>query len=153
MKDLTTTRLVGCLLLLLICGNAGAQQRATGSVEGGHFIAIDVCVDPLGRSLGAYQLDIIAPDGAVQLVGIEGGSHPAFHEPPFYDSAALNTGRVIIAAFSTGPQLPRSKTRVATLHLRLAGELEPDLQVRLEVATSADGSEIPVKVNLEGVGP
>ena len=156
MKGKTTAHLaalVGFVLLLLGGGDAAGQQLTTRQANCGRFVGIDLYLDPLGQTLAAYQLEVTDPTGTAKLVGIEGGDHPAFREPPFYDPAALGGGRVIIAALSTDPRLPRSKTRVATLHLHLAGEIEPDLQVRLEVANTVTGEEIPVTIDLEGVGP
>ena len=62
--------------------------------------------------------------GDVKLVGIEGGEHAAFAQPPYYDPKALLNERIVIAAFNTAgaDKLPSGKTRVARLMVRVDGE-------------------------------
>ena len=52
-------------------------------------------------ALAAYQIEFSVTNILTKIVGIEGGQHPAFREPPFYDPKAMQQERVIIAAFST----------------------------------------------------
>jgi hypothetical protein len=87
-----------------------------------------------------------APD--VKIVGVEGGDHTAFREPPYYDPAALSHNRIIIAAFNTGRDLPKGKTRVARLHLQISGP-EPQFKTKLDVAASAEGKDIPATSTVE----
>lgn len=115
------------------------------------FIAVDLFIDPRGEPLGAYQVEISDPAGIAEIVGIEGGEHPAYSGPPFYDPAALSEHRIILAAFSTSPQLPRSDTRVASIHLRVVGDRDPELALVLEVALAASGAPIQASAHLEGV--
>ena len=82
------------------------------------------------------------------IVGVEGGEHAAFKEPPYYDPKALMQNRIIIAAFNAGGDLPKSKTRVARLHLRLAANIEPNYQIKLNTAATADGSPIPAAATI-----
>ena len=65
------------------------------------FGTYDVVVETGSRPLAAYQVEITVAAGDAKLVGIEGGEHPEFTEPPFYDPAALREERVVLAAFST----------------------------------------------------
>jgi len=113
------------------------------------FAPLDVYVNTDGAALAAYQFELIAAAGEVAIVGIEGGDHSAFKEAPYYDPAALAKDRVIIASFSTDRLLPRGRTRVARVHLQITGEEEPEYAVRLMVAASADGKEIPATVTFE----
>lgn len=110
-----------------------------------HFSTVDVRIDPKSTPLAAYQLEFIADPARVKLVGIEGGDHTAYREPPYYDPAALNRNRVILAAFNTSSDLPKSEFRVARLHLQITGGGEPlrKHQVRLIIASAADGSAVP----------
>jgi hypothetical protein len=142
--------LVAVLAALSLQAGAGTGQRPEAR-ESGRFIAVDVYVDPQGEPLGAYQVEISDPSGVAQVVGIEGGDHPAYSEPPYYDPAALNAHRIILAAFSTSPRLPRTRTRVASIHCRVAGEQDPELRIRLEVAVAANGKRIPADAHLGGV--
>ena len=106
------------------------------------FEAVDVYLDPQGEPLAAYQFELKDPSGDVAIVGIEGGDHPAFGEPPYYDPAALRHHRVIIAAFSTYTELPDTRTRVARIHYQITGEQDAQLTIQLEVASSPDGRDI-----------
>ncbi len=83
------------------------------------FTTVDIYLDSGDMPLAAYQLQFKATEGEVKIVGIEGGEHDAFSEPPYYDPEAIQRERVIIAAFNTSDasQLPAGRTRVATIHL------------------------------------
>lgn len=113
------------------------------------FTYVDVYVDSADKPLAAYQLRIDAKAGDVKIVGIEGGQHAAFVNPPYYDPAAMTTDRVIIAAFNTGRDLPAGKTRVARLHVMIAGDVQPEYVAKLETAATTDGKEITATVSLE----
>lgn len=83
------------------------------------------------------------PDGsAAGDDGVEGGDHPAFKAPPYYDPRALTQDRIIIAAFGTAENLPTGKTRVARIHVRISGEPRPDFGVQLIVAADQAGDRI-----------
>ena len=112
------------------------------------FEAVDVYVDSRDQPLAAYQFELAAETGEIKIVGIEGGEHPAFREPPYYDPAALTKDRIIIAAFNTGQDLPRGRTRVARVHLQIVGETEPEYVIKLEVAASPEGKKVPASVIL-----
>jgi hypothetical protein len=117
------------------------------------FEAIDICIDSATQPLAAYQFELLADAASVKIVGVEGGEHPAFREPPYYDPAALSHNRIIIAAFNTGRDLPQGKTRVARLHLQVTGPA-PQYQTKLDAAATVEGKEIPATVSVEaGVRP
>jgi hypothetical protein len=148
-------RLVNALLsavLLFVPAAAMAADADDGPIR---FRPVHVYVDPAGTPLAAYQIEIVA-DGNAMIVGVEGGDHPAFFAPPYYDPAALTGGRIIIAAFDTGSDLPSERTRVATLHMREVGTVEPTYRARLEVAGNPDGESVEAAVDLvpdEGDAP
>lgn len=112
------------------------------------FEAVDIYVDSAAEPLAAYQFELLADADRVKIVGVEGGEHTAFREPPYYDPAALSHHRIIIAAFNTGRDLPKGKTRVARLHVQVTGS-EPHYQIKLDTAGSAEGKEIPATVSVE----
>ena len=107
------------------------------------FEAVDVYVDSANAPLAAYQVEFTAETGTITIVGIEGGEHAAFSEPPYYDPKAMRANRAVIAAFSTRNDLPRGKTRVARIHVQVTGDVEPEYIVALRIAASADGERIP----------
>ena len=113
------------------------------------FTSVDLFVDPRGQPLAAYQLEFLADPARVTLVGIEGGEHRAYQQPPYYDPKALSGHRVILAALSTATDLPVARTRVATLHLRVTGgNDEPTYQAILEVAGNREGKPIAADVTV-----
>jgi hypothetical protein len=107
------------------------------------FAYADITIDPAGTPLAAYQVEFTGDANRVKLVGIEGGDAAAFKNPPYYDPAALNHHRVILAAFNTGADLPKQAFRAVRLHLQITGTETPKCQVKLIVAAAADGLKIP----------
>ncbi len=106
------------------------------------FTHVDVFIDTKDQPLAAYQFELAAEKGDVKIVGIEGGEHAAFKAPPYYDPAAMSRDHVIIAAFNTGKDLPKGKTRVARVHVQITGETKPEYVLKLEVAASSEGQPI-----------
>jgi len=142
-------------VLLLVAGCAGllnAQESGDWRVTkraGVRFSAVDVMIDTRGHPLAAYQLTFSVRKGDVKIVSIEGGEHPAFKEPPYYDPKAIQNERVVLAAFNTSKNLPQGKTRVATVHVQITGAKEPKYAVKLETAADRDGQNIPVEIKVE----
>ena len=133
------------LLILLVAGApfGASEDPITTTSLASRFATVDLFVDPHDNPLAAYQLEFVADRARVTLVGIEGGEHPAYAQPPYYDPKALSGNRVILAALSTATDLPRSRTRVATLHLRVTGgDTEPTYEAKLEVAGNPQGKPI-----------
>jgi hypothetical protein len=127
-------------MLVILCaflGSAHAEDAA-------HFRTVDIFVDAGGKPLAAYQLEFHAKRGNVKIVGIEGGADAVFKDPPYYDPKAMQQERVIIAAFSTEAEakLPKQKTRVASIHVLVSGEENPDYAVKLTVAADSNGKKI-----------
>ncbi len=144
-----------CLIAGLVAFNGDTLSAASPSAAPPsaapewRFSAVDVLVDPLGRDLAAYQIEVDAESDDLQIVGVEGGEHASFREPPYYDAAALGGGRIIIAAFSTSEQLPDVRSRVATLHVRWRAEAPlSKLHVDVQAAATTDGSPIKIAVEL-----
>ncbi len=106
------------------------------------FTHVDVSIDSKSEPLAAYQFELAAEKGDVKIVGIEGGEHAAFKAPPYYDPAAMSQDHVIIAAFNTGKDLPKGKTRVARVHVQITGETKPEYVIKLEVAASSEGQPL-----------
>jgi hypothetical protein len=113
------------------------------------FAPLHIYLDSGSYRLAAFQFELKAVAGQVKIVGVEGGEHLAFQEPPYYDPAALAKDRIIIAAFNTGQDLPTGKTRIATIHLQIIGDVEPQYELELTVAADADGGEITAEITFE----
>jgi len=114
-----------------------------------HFAPLHIYLDSGNRPLAAFQFELEATAGQIEIVGVEGGQHKAFKEAPYYDPAALANDRIIIAAFNTGQDLPKGRTRIATIHLQIIGDVEPEYELKLTVAADADGKDIPAELEFE----
>lgn len=134
---------------------APAPSRAAPTVR---FEALDVFIDAGARPLAAWQLEVTGavPAGEVKIVGIEGGAHKAFEQPPYYDPAAMTQNRVILAALSAGQpaDLPTGRVRVARVHIQIVGtRAAPEYSVRLIAAADVDAAPITVPVSIEPFVP
>ncbi len=126
--------------LLLAVGSAIGQEAVPGT-----FRAIDLFVDSGNQPLAAYQLSFAA--AGAKIVGIEGGEHHAFAEPPYYDPKAMQDNRVIVAAFNTASpgQLPHGRTRIATIHIQTSANVGKQYELKVEAAATPTGEMIPVR--------
>lgn len=136
-----------CIAALLAVTIVCAQDN----VQSVCFDAIDVYVQTGDKPLAAYQLDLSAEKGNVTIVGIEGGESEVFTAPPYYDPAAIQNDRVIIAYFSTAAVdvLPRGKVRIATIHVQIVGNVQPEYDAKITVAATVDGAPIDAELILE----
>lgn len=148
MKTRVLTGLIVTALTVLALGQAPLPDKPDPGVR---FAAVDVSVDAGNKPLAAYQLEFEATSGQVKIVGIEGGEHAAFKPAPYYDANAIQHERVILAAFSTAAagELPAGRTRVATIHVQITGEVEPDYAVKLTASATADGKETKATISIE----
>ncbi len=113
------------------------------------FAAVDVIVDSGQTPLAAWQFEILSRSPGVEIVGIEGGEHEAFADPPYYDPEAMNNDRVILAAFSTSEELPSGRGRIARLHLQLEGPGPREFEVRVNVMATVNGEPVPATASLQ----
>jgi hypothetical protein len=147
------TRLPGLVALAvsaLLGVNLAAQQSVTND-SAVRFRAVDIYVDSKESPLAAYQIEFSVTNGNARIVGIEGGEHPAFTEPPFYDPKAMQHERVIVAAFSTNPvsNLPKGKTRLATIHIQTRRAVGPEFELKLQAAADSNGKKIPAEASAQ----
>jgi len=148
MSKITPIILAGICLIVPVLAQQSEQEYSTGR-PGVRFAPLHIYIDSGNSSLAAYQFEMKAAAGQIKIVGVEGGQHKAFKEAPYYDPAALAKDRIIIAAFSTGGDLPKGRTRIATIHLQIIGDAEPQYELKLIVAADADAKEIPAEITFE----
>ncbi|MBN2181297.1 MAG: hypothetical protein JW715_05235 [Sedimentisphaerales bacterium] len=148
MRIITLTVLISACLTAAVLAHQ-SDEYETDVRQKVRFAPLHIYLDSGNRALAAYQFELKAVAGQIEIVGVENGEHPAFGEPPYYDKAALAGGRIIIAAFSTDKDLPKGRTRIATIQLRIIGDAEPRYELELTVAADADGNEIPAKITYE----
>ncbi|MGH7337604.1 MAG: hypothetical protein ACREI7_08505 [Myxococcota bacterium] len=135
--------------MLGICSPAFGQPHEP--TPGVRFAALDVFLDS-DTPLAAWQFELGERNGLMTVVGVENGESAAFGRAPYYDLEAVQqdrVDRVIVADFSLQPaaSLPVGRTRIATIHVRLAGEDEPDYQLRLLAAGDAAGRPIDAAIS------
>ncbi len=139
-----------CFALLLFGLAAGLLAQQPATEEGrSRFCAVEIYVDAGSTPLAVYQLEFAATNGVAKIVGIEGGEHPAFRQPPFYDPGAIQHERVILACFSTAAatDLPTGKTRIATIHYQTTETLPPQFELKLQAAADAQGANISAQAS------
>lgn len=146
-RVLTFSLVVACSVLPLLIPQVSRASKPMKQTT--RFAPVHIYLDPGSKPLAAYQFELKAVTGQIKIVGVEGGEHPAFKEAPYYDPAALMNSRIIIAAFNTGRDLPTGRTRIATVHLQILGDAEPEYQLTLATAADADGDNLPVEITLE----
>ena len=141
----------GSILLLLLFGLAAQLLAQQPADEEPRFCAVDIFVDSGSTPLAAYQLRFAVTNSAAKIVGIEGGEHSAFRQPPFYDPKAIQNEVAIIASFNTAPavELPTRRTRVATIHLQTTGTTLPLFELELQTAADSQGNKIACIASLE----
>jgi hypothetical protein len=145
----TTSIVLACICLIVPVLAQESEQDYSTAQSGVRFAPLHIYIDSGNKSLAAYQFELKAVAGQIKIVGVEGGRHEAFKEAPYYDPAALAKDRIIIAAFSTGSDLPKGRTRIATIHLQIIGGTEPQYELKLIVAGDADAKEIPAEITFE----
>jgi hypothetical protein len=148
MNKITSIILTSVFVIVPVLAQQSEQDYST-TQPGVRFAPLHIYIDSGNKSLAAYQFELKAAAGQIKIVGVEGGRHEAFKEAPYYDPAALAKDRIIIAAFSTGSDLPKGRTRIATIHLQIIGDAEPQYELKLTVAGDADGKEIAAEITFE----
>jgi hypothetical protein len=150
MKEITAIILMSISIIVPVLAQQ-SEQDITTVQPSVRFAPLHIYLDSGSRPLAAFQFELKAAAGQIKIVGVEGGQHAAFKEAPYYDKAALyKSNRIIIAAFNTGRELPKGRTRIATIHLQIIGDAEPDYELKLTVAADANAKEIPAaKISFE----
>ena len=154
MNKITSIILAGICLIVPVLAQQSEQSQGlltedySTAQPGVRFAPLHIYLESCNL-LAAYQFELKATAGQIKIVGVEGGQHKAFKEAPYYDPAALAKDRIIIAAFSTSRDLPTDRTRIATIHLQIIGDTEPQYELKLIVAADADGKEIPAEITFE----
>lgn len=99
------------------------------------FVTVEIYAETDGKRLAAWQIEI---ESQAKIVGVEGG--------PYYDPAALQGGRIILAHFTTDPEPPGGRVHVARLHMMESGRT--DYVARLMAAAAPGGERITPRIDL-----
>jgi hypothetical protein len=149
-RYITILGLILCIECLFFVFGLGCVRsgRDTRDAKTGRFMPLDIYVDSGNYPLAAYQIEIEDTSMVSVIVGIEGGEHHAFREPPYYDSAAIDNYRVILASFSMNSRLPTGRTRVATIHLLVHDRDGPGFILRRCITADPNGRSFAADVIL-----
>ena len=79
---------------------------------------------------------------------VQGGDPACWSAAPYYDAAALQGGRIIIAAFTLDEKAPAGRVRVARIHLQESGVGLPDYASKLKAAAAPGGARIDAKIDV-----
>ena len=148
MKKLIAVILIALCPAVSILAHRSRQEEALPE-PAVRFAPLHIYIDSGAENLAAFQFELEVITGSVKIVGVEGGEHQAFNQPPYYDPAALANDRIIVAAFNTSHDLPAGQTRITTIHLQIIGDIQPEYQLNLIVAANSDGGKIPANITFE----
>lgn len=137
-------RLLGALALFVLCAGLAHADGA----DAPRFMPLAIHLDS-PAPVAAWQFELTDRNGAMKVVGVENGGHPAFPRTPYYDREAVarsSAERIVAADYSLAEDslLPIGRMRLATLHLMLEGE--PDFELRLVTATTLAGDAIDASI-------
>ena len=137
------------LLCLVLWAAAGFSHADETKVR---FAALEILLES-AKPVAAWQFGLSEASGRMRVVGVENGDSPAFAKAPYHDRRAVSDGRadrIIVADFTLRPEaeLPVGKIRIATVHVRLTGDSEPEYVLRLVTAGNAQGEPVPASVHL-----
>ncbi len=126
-----------------------ADLACADSADGPRFMPLAIHLDS-PAAVAAWQFELRDRNGAMKVVGVENGGHPAYPRAPYYDREAVargDAGRIVLADYSLAEEgrLPIGRVRLATLHLVLEGE--PDFELRLVTATTPAGRAIEASIS------
>lgn len=106
------------------------------------FVAVDVYADAGAKGLAAWQIELDCDPSRAKIVGVEGVGE----KPPYYDPAALQGGRIILAAFTTEIQAPAGRVLIARVHLQETADT--DYRVKVMAAAATGGERIEPTIDL-----
>jgi len=142
------TLLASIQVIFMIALRNNTAAGADANVE---FRTVDVFIDSKGAPLAAFQLEWRVASGQAKIVGIEGGEHPAFKEPPFYDPKAMQHERAILAGFrvAESAKLPKGRVRIATIHLQVTDGKPCQYSIQRAAAVDHNGEHILIEASTE----
>lgn len=146
-KYMVITLITFCIVVAGLAQQS--EQKGPSAQPRVRFAPLNIFLDSGNQGLAAFQFELKAVTGQIKIVGVEGGEHGVFKKPPYYDPAALANDRIIIAAFSTSHDLPTGLSQIATIHLQIIGDTQPEYELDLIVAANADGENIPAELTFE----
>jgi hypothetical protein len=96
------------------------------------FVTVELYAE-IDSPIAAWQIEL---DCDAKIVGVEG-----LPEPPYYDPAALQGNRIILAQFTVQPSPPAGRVLVARVHLMETGRSDHSKYRATLMAAAAPGGE------------
>jgi hypothetical protein len=131
----------GLVIVLLVLSGAEGGLVALLPEQESRFVAVEIYAQ-IDAPIAAWQIEL---DCDAKIVAVEG-----VKDPPYYDPAALQGGRIILAQFTTEPNPPAGRVLLARVHLMESGKT--DYTAKLMAAASPGGERISPKIDLVLVG-
>lgn len=137
-------RLLFCLVLWVAAWPGFSHAYGTKA----RFAALDIYLEA-DELVAAWAFELSEAGGRMDVVGVENGDSPAFARAPYYDRTAV-AGRVIVRDFTRNrDEITVGRVRIATVHVRLTGDSDPDYVLRLVAATGPRLVGAPASLHLE----
>lgn len=124
-----------------------AQADAEQARDRDPFARVEIYIDTKGLPLAAWQVELVCDTKKAKITGVEGDDTKAYGNAPYYDPAALQGGRIILAAFTTADNPPSGRIRVATVEMYEEGA-NPDYSAKLIVAGGPGGQKIDATIEV-----
>ena len=140
--------LLSLLMTVLVLPLLSQQDKAPAATK--VFQAYDLYVNISRGSVAAWQLEIKFPAQQAKIVGIGGGSG-VFSEPADYDSKALTSGRIILAAYSLEKDLPSGRVHLGRLQTYENKGAFASAEITLQALADAGGKNLNGHLTLEKV--
>ena len=112
------------------------------------FMPLDIYIDSGDEPLAAYQFELRYDSWAYSIAGIEGGEG-ALAEAPYYDPRGMESGRIVIASFTTDPNPAAGRVRVATVHVAVDEDVAPEQDFAVTLVVAAGPAENTVRAEIE----
>jgi hypothetical protein len=148
MKKFAVIILITVSMIVSVWGHSEQEEEKSNQPKV-RFAPLHIYLDSGKEVLAAYQFELKTVSGQIKIVGVEGGEHTAYKQPPYYDPAALARDRIIIAAYNIGQDLPTGRKRIATIHLQITGDIQPKYELNLVVGANAEGENISATITCE----
>lgn len=138
---------------MLLAVSAIVFAVSVSAQEPVRFHTVDVYLDS-ESPVAAWQFELAGEDGRMDVVGVENGDSTAFADAPYFDREAVRLGtadRIIVADFSLAEadRLPVGRTRIATIHVRIAGSGEPTYNLKLVASADAEGRDAAATLSMQ----
>jgi len=119
-------------------------------IQRSKFRFLDILIDSSDKPLTSYQFELKCDPDKCKIVGISNGDDKLFNKAPYYDSDAMNAGRIIIASLITDNNPPKGIINIARIHIQEEADEKFEYLVDLIAASTVKGKKITAKIFIGG---